>query len=165
METLNLIAIWKLPIILVCENNLYSEMTPSHETTSTPQTYQRAAAFGIRAFAVDGNDVEAMYQAVEEAASRARAGEGATYLEAMTYRLWGHMMGDPEVYRTKEEVAQAREREPIVRLGWRLVEIGFSDADLVRLEAEAEAVIADAVQFAESSPAPQPEAAFTDVFA
>jgi TPP-dependent pyruvate/acetoin dehydrogenase alpha subunit len=164
METLNLIAIWKLPVILVCENNLYSEMTPSHETTSTPQTYQRAAAFGIQAFQVDGNDVEAMYQAVEEAASRARAGEGATYLEALTYRLWGHMMGDPEVYRTKEEVVQARDREPIVRLGRRLVELGYSEADLARLEGEAEAIIADAVQFADSSPAPQPEAAFTDVF-
>ena len=164
METLNLIAIWKLPVILVCENNLYSEMTPSHETTSSPHTYQRAAAFGIRAFQVDGNDVEAMYAAVEEAASRARASEGATYLEAMTYRLWGHMMGDPEVYRMKEEVLQALEREPIVRLGRRLVELGFSDADLARLEAEAEAAIADAVQFAESSPAPQPEEAFSDVF-
>jgi len=165
LETLNLIAIWKLPVILVCENNLYSEMTPSHETTSTPQTYQRAAAYGITAYQVDGNDVEAMYQAVEEAATRARAGKGATYLEAMTYRLWGHMMGDPEVYRSKEEVVQARELEPISRLARRLKELGSSDADLARLEAEAEAIIADALQFAESSPAPQPEDAFTDVFA
>jgi pyruvate dehydrogenase E1 component alpha subunit len=165
LETLNLIAIWKLPVILVCENNLYSEMTPSHETTSTPQTYQRAAAYGITAYQVDGNDVEAMYQAVEEAAARARAGEGATYLEAMTYRLWGHMMGDPEVYRSKEEVVQARELEPIARLARRLKELSSSDADLARLEAEADAIIADALQFAESSPAPQPEDAFTDVFA
>ena len=165
LETLNLIAIWKLPVILVCENNLYSEMTPSHETTSTPQTYQRAAAYGITAYQVDGNDVEAMYQAVEEAAARARAGEGATYLEAMTYRLWGHMMGDPEVYRSKEEVVQARELEPIASLARRLKELSSSDADLARLEAEADAIIADALQFAESSPAPQPEDAFTDVFA
>jgi pyruvate dehydrogenase E1 component alpha subunit len=165
METLNLIAIWKLPVILVCENNLYSEMTPSHETTSTPQTYQRAAAYGIYACQVDGNDVEAMYQAVEEAAARARTGEGATYLEAMTYRLWGHMMGDPEVYRSKEEVVQAREREPIARLARRLKELGSSDTDLARLEGEADAIIADALQYAESSPAPQPEDAFTDVFA
>ena len=165
LETLNLIAIWKLPVILVCENNLYSEMTPSHETTSTPQTYQRAAAYGITAYQVDGNDVEAMYQAVEEAAARARAGEAATYLEAMTYRLWGHMMGDPEVYRSKEEVIQARDHEPIARLARRLKELGTSDTDLARLEAEADAIIADALQFAESSPAPQLEDAFTDVFA
>ena len=177
-ETLNLIAIWKLPVILVCENNLYSEMTPSHETTAaaariaagpivaaSPQTYQRAAAYGIAARQVDGNDVETMYLAVEEAAGRARAGEGATYIEAMTYRLWGHMMGDPEVYRTKEEVSQARENEPIVRLGRRLQGLGWTEAGLARLEAEAEAVIADAVQFAENSPLPKPEDAFTDVFA
>ncbi len=164
-ETLNLIAIWKLPVVLVCENNLYSEMTPSHETTSTPQTYRRAAAYGIEAFQVDGNDVEAVYAAVEAAAERARRGEGATYIEAMTYRLWGHMMGDPEVYRTREEVAQAHQREPVARLGQRLRETGCPEADLARLEAEAEAIVADALAFAESSPAPDPREAFTDVFA
>ncbi len=164
-ETLNLAAVWKLPVILVCENNLYSEMTPSHETTSVVETYQRAAAYGIPAVRVDGNDVETMYAAVEEAATQARAGGGPTYIEAMTYRLWGHMMGDPEVYRTKEEVAQAWENEPIIRLGNRLKDLGCSDADLTRLDSEAEAIIADALQFAEASPAPSPEEAFTEVFA
>lgn len=164
-ETLNLAAIWKLPVILVCENNLYSEMTPSHETTSVVETYQRAASYGIPAVRVDGNDVEAMYAAVEEAATQARAGGGPTYIEAMTYRLWGHMMGDPEVYRTKEEVAQAWENEPIVKLGNRLKGLGCSDADLTLLDSEAEAIIADALQFAEASPAPSPEEAFTEVFA
>jgi pyruvate dehydrogenase E1 component alpha subunit len=164
-ETLNLAAVWKLPVILVCENNLYSEMTPSHETTSVVETYQRAAAYGIPAVRVDGNDVETMYAAVEEAATQARAGGGPTYIEAMTYRLWGHMMGDPEVYRTKEEVAQAWENEPIIRLGNRLKDLGCSDADLTLLDSEAEAIIADALQFAEASPAPSPEEAFTEVFA
>lgn len=164
-ESLNLIAIWKLPVILVCENNLYSEMTPSHETTSPVETYRRAAAYGLQALRMDANDVEAMYAAVEEAAAHARAGRGATYIEAMTYRLWGHMMGDPEVYRTKEEVTQAWQNEPIGRLGRRLKSLGHSDADLARLEAEAEAIIADALQFAEASPAPSPEDALTDVFA
>jgi pyruvate dehydrogenase E1 component alpha subunit len=164
-ETLNLIAIWKLPVILVCENNLYSEMTPSHETTSTTRTFERAASYGIASTQVDGNDLEAMYQAVEEAAARARRGDGATYLEAMTYRLWGHMMGDPEVYRTKEEVVQARMNEPILRLGKRLQDLGHSTADLSALEAEADAIIADAVKFAENSPAPEPSEAFNGVFA
>lgn len=164
-ESLNLIAIWKLPVILVCENNLYSEMTPSHETTSPVETYRRAAAYGLQALRMDANDVEAMYAAVEEAAAHARAGRGATYIEAMTYRLWGHMMGDPEVYRTKEEVTQAWQNEPIGRLGRRLKSLGHSDADLARLEAEAKAIIADALQFAEASPAPSPEDALTDVFA
>ena len=164
LESLNLAVIWKLPLILVCENNLYSEMTPSHETTSVVETHKRASAFGFESIQVDGNDVEAMYNAVEQAGAKARAGCGPIYIEAMTYRLWGHMMGDPEIYRTKEEVAKAKENEPIVRLGRRLIELGCTDSDLMRLDSEAEAIIADALQFAESSPVPGPTDAFTDVF-
>ncbi len=164
LESLNLAVIWKLPLILICENNLYSEMTPSHETTSVVETYKRAAGFGFETMQVDGNDLEAVYNAVESAAARARAGGGPTYIEAMTYRLWGHMMGDPEIYRTKEEVAKAKENEPIIRFGRRLLELGCKDADLTRLDAEAEAIITDAVQFAEASPIPLPADAFTDVF-
>jgi TPP-dependent pyruvate/acetoin dehydrogenase alpha subunit len=164
-ETLNLIAIWKLPVILVCENNLYSEMTPSDETTSVAETFQRAGAYGIKSVRIDGNDVELMFNTMETAVVRARAGEGPTYIEAMTYRLWGHMMGDPEVYRTKDEVEQARQNEPIYRLGQRLKGLGYSDQDLARLESEAAAVISDSVQFAEASPMPEPEDLLVDVFA
>jgi TPP-dependent pyruvate/acetoin dehydrogenase alpha subunit len=164
-ETLNLAVVWQLPLILVCENNLYSEMTPSHESTSTPETYRRAAAYGMPALQVDGNDVEAMYAAVENAAAHGRAGQGPTYIEALTYRLWGHMMGDPEVYRTKEDVSLAWQDEPIGRLGRRLKASGHTDASLSQLESEAEAIIADALQFAENSPLPAPEDAFSDVFA
>jgi acetoin:2,6-dichlorophenolindophenol oxidoreductase subunit alpha len=164
LETLNLAVIWKLPLILVCENNLYSEMTPSHETTSVVETYKRAAAFGFEALQIDGNDVELVYNTVEQAAAKARSGGGPIYIEAMTYRLWGHMMGDPEIYRTKEEVSKAKENEPIVRCGRRLLELGCADADLIQLEAEAEAIIEDALQFAEASPTPEPTDAFTDVF-
>ncbi len=164
LETLNLASIWKLPLILVCENNLYSEMTPSHETTSNVETYKRAAAFGFDAIQIDGNDIELVYNTVEQAAAKARSGEGPIYIEAMTYRLWGHMMGDPEVYRTKEEVAGARENEPILRLGHRLIELGCNESDLVRFDAEAEAIIADALQFAETGPVPEPATALTDVF-
>ncbi|MGH8245471.1 MAG: thiamine pyrophosphate-dependent enzyme, partial [Gammaproteobacteria bacterium] len=114
---------------------------------------------------VDGNDVEAVYNAVEEAVTGARSGKGPVYIEVMTYRLWGHMMGDPEVYRTKEEVARARENEPIVRLNRRLKELGCTEAELAQLESEAESVLADALQFAESSPVPDAEAAFDDIFA
>jgi acetoin:2,6-dichlorophenolindophenol oxidoreductase subunit alpha len=164
-ETLNLAVVWKLPVIFVCENNRYSEMTPSHESTSTVETYKRGESFGMPAVVVDGNDVEAMYAAVEAAAARARSGGGPTYIEAMTYRLWGHMVGDPEVYRTKEEVAKAREVEPIIRLGQRLRQCGHGDADLARLEAEAEATIGDALQFADNSPAPHPDTVLEGVFA
>lgn len=164
LETLNLAVVWKLPLILFCENNLYSEMTPSHETTSVVETYKRAAAFGFDAVQIDGNDIELVYNTVEQAVAKARAGDGPVYIEGMTYRLWGHMMGDPEIYRTKEEVTTARENEPIIRLGRRLRELGCAEADLSGFDIEAEAVIADALQFAESSPAPEPEDAFTDVF-
>jgi pyruvate dehydrogenase E1 component alpha subunit len=129
------------------------------------ETYKRAAALGFDSIQIDGNDLELVYNTVEQAAAKARAGEGPVYIEAMTYRLWGHMMGDPEIYRTKDEVAKARENEPIVRLGRRLLELGCTDADLSSFDSEAAAVITDALQFAESSPLPQPEDAFTDVFA
>ena len=164
-ESLNLSVVWKLPVIFVCENNNYSEMTPSRSTTSVHPFSDRAAAYNMPAVQVDANDVEQMYIAVEAAVARARAGEGPTFIEAMTYRLYGHMMGDPEVYRTKEEVEQARQREPIVRLRQRLASLGYSDVDLDRLESEAEAIIADAIQYAEASPAPLSEDAFTDVYA
>jgi len=164
-ETMNLATVWKLPLILVCENNLYSEMTPYKETTSVDVLQERAASYGMHSVIVDGNDIEAMYTTVETAVDRARKGEGPTFIEAMTYRLWGHMMGDPEVYRTKEEVTQAHENEPIGRLGRRLKELGYSGADLTRLDEQAADVISDALQFAQSSPAPEPKDAFIDVFA
>ncbi len=165
LETLNLVSIWKLPVILLCENNLYSEMTPSVETTAPVDTWKRAEAFGIQSQRIDGNDVEEVYDKVNEAAERARQGGGATYLEAMTYRLWGHMMGDPEVYRTKEEVRQAWENEPIARAGRRLQGFGLTSQDLERLEAEAQVVVADALAFAEASPLPDPQDAMSDIFA
>jgi pyruvate dehydrogenase E1 component alpha subunit len=139
-------------------------MTPSHETTSVKEVHERAAAYGMEAVRIDANDVELMYNTMETAVAKARAGDGPTFIEAMTYRLYGHMMGDPEIYRTKEEVAQAREREPIHRLGLRLKSLGSSEDDLARLDAEAEAIIAEAVRFAEDSPTPSPDEAFTDVF-
>jgi pyruvate dehydrogenase E1 component alpha subunit len=163
-ETLNLSVVWKLPVIFICENNLYSEMTPSHETTSVSQARDRAAAYGMPAVRVDANDVELMYNITEAAVANARSGEGPTFVEAMTYRLYGHMMGDPEVYRTKEEVEQARQREPIYLLGVKLKSLGYSEAELNQLEAEAETIILDAVEFAEFSPAPEPDDAYSDVF-
>lgn len=164
-ETLNLAVIWKLPLVLVCENNLYSEMTSSRETTSVVETHKRAASYDMTAAQVNGNDVEAMYDAVSEAVANTRTGNGPTYLEAQTYRLWGHMMGDPEVYRTKDEVAQAHAREPIVRLGNRLRTMGLHDDALKKLETEAQEIISDALTFAQASPAPNPEEVFEDVFA
>jgi TPP-dependent pyruvate/acetoin dehydrogenase alpha subunit len=164
-EALNLAAVWKLPLILLCENNLYSEMTPIHETSSVASMVRRGEAYAIHSVQIDGNDLELVHATVAQAVARARAGEGPTFIEAMTYRLWGHMMGDPQVYRTKQEVADAWQTEPITRLGQRLLALGCSAADLARLEAEAEATLADGLAFAEASPAPAPEEALQDVFA
>ena len=164
-ESLNLAAVWQLPVILVCENNRYSEMTPSHETTAPVETWRRAAAYGIASRAVDGNDVEAVYDAVQAAAESARAGGGPAYLEANTYRLWGHMMGDPEVYRSKTEVAQAWENEPIRRAAERLRGLGSSAAELAALEAAAEEDIRAALAFAEAAPAPDPADALREIYA
>src|SRR6187401_2666230 len=91
-EALNLAAIWKLPLVLLCENNLYSEMTPAHETSSVTEMTRRGEAYGLPSVRIDGNDVEQVYATVEEAVTRARSGGGPTFIEAMTYRLWGHMM-------------------------------------------------------------------------
>ena len=163
-ETLNLVSIWKLPVIFLCENNLYSEMTPSIETTFPVETWKRAETNGILSKRIDGNDVEEVYDRVSEAAERARHGGGATYLEAMTYRLWGHMLGDPEVYRTKDEVNRAWENEPISRLNRHLQELGFTKEDLSQVEAEATTIISDALTFAEASPLPLPQDAMSDIF-
>jgi acetoin:2,6-dichlorophenolindophenol oxidoreductase subunit alpha len=164
-EALNLAVVWNLPLILVCENNLYSEMTPSHETTSTPETYRRAQAYGMPASEVDGNDVEAMFNAVAQAAADARVGKGPSYIEARTYRLWGHMMGDPEVYRTKEEVLKARENDPILRLKQKLVNLGVSESEAASIEQDAQGRIRQALEFAQNSPIPNPRDALTEVFA
>ena len=163
-ETMNLAVVWKLPLILICENNLYSEMTPYIETTSISGLYERAASYGMAATRIDGNDFELMYSTMEDAVQHARKGDGPFFIEAMTYRLTGHMMGDPEVYRTKEEVAQAWEVEPIRRLERRLRMLGHSDEEIARIEVEAEAVIDDALQFAENSPEPKPEDIYLDIF-
>ena len=109
-EALNLAVIWKLPVVLFCENNLYSEMTPIRDTVATPQITDRAVGYGMRAVRVDGYDPIATYEATLDAVERARRGEGPTFIEAMTYRLVGHMIGDNEVYRTKAEVAEWRAR-------------------------------------------------------
>ena len=113
-EALNLAVIWKLPVVLFCENNLYSEMTPIRDTVATPQITDRAIGYGMRAVRVDGYDPIATYEATLDAVERARRGEGPTFIEAMTYRLVGHMIGDNEVYRTKAEVAEWRARDMIV---------------------------------------------------
>jgi len=165
-ESLNIAQLWKLPLILLCENNLYAEMTPLAESNPLATIADRAKGYAMRSEKVDGNDVVAVYDCVRAAAERARAGEGPTLIEAMTYRLTGHMIGDSETYRTKEEVAEARKREPIVRAREKLIsEFGASEAEVDAAQAHAKAQIDAAVQFAKASPYPDPSEATQDIWA
>ena len=164
-EAMNLAAIWKVPAIFICENNLYSEMTPIAKTTTNKDLAERAAAYRMPATIVDANDVEAMHAAVSEAVARARRGEGPTFIEAKTYRLVGHMIGDSQIYRSKDEVEEWRaQRDPIRLAGDKLIARGVTQAELDAISAGADATVADAAAFASASAFPDVSEIFVDVF-
>jgi pyruvate dehydrogenase E1 component alpha subunit len=165
-ETFNIAQKWHLPVIFYCENNRYSEMTPIKRTSSAEEIFLfPRGAYGMESMQIDGNDVEQVYQAVRAAADRARSGEGPTFIEALTYRLAGHMAGDLETYRSAEEIDLQRHHEPLVVLYDRLLERGVSREELDQIDAEVKAQVKEAVEFAENSPWPDPVEAYTDVFA
>lgn len=164
-ETFNIASKWKLPIIFYCENNRYSEMTPIERTSSVSELYMFARAYGMESVQIDGNDVEEVYLAVSQAAERARAGLGPTFVEGLTYRLAGHMAGDLETYRTSEEIEAQRMHEPLVRLAERLKAAGVEESTLEQIRAEVEQVVEGAVEFAQNSPWPDRYEAYTDVYA
>ncbi len=164
-EALNMAALWKLPCILFCENNLYAEMTPIREEASVERLADRGCAYGIPGVAVDGNDVEAVFDATAAAVARAREGEGPTLIEAVTYRLTGHMFGDTQPYRSRDEVESARAKEPLLTARGRLRGRGVADEVVARVEAEVEAEIQAAIAFARQSPEPRGEEAMADVHA
>jgi TPP-dependent pyruvate/acetoin dehydrogenase alpha subunit len=163
-ETFNMSQKWRLPVIFYCENNRYSEMTPTTRTSSVSDIYTFVQAYGMRSVQIDGNDVEVVYAAVSEAATRARAGEGPTYIEGITYRLSGHMAGDLETYRTSQEIEMQREYEPLARLRQRLVERGVSETTLDEIVAKTTAEVEEAVEFAQNAPWPELAEAYTDVY-
>ncbi len=164
-ETMNMASKWNLPLIFYCENNRYSEMTPIARTSSVPEIDKFAQSYGMASVQIDGNDVEVVHQAVSEAAARARAGEGPTFIEGITYRLAGHMAGDLETYRSSEEIDAQREHEPLVVLHRKLSERGVEEETLQTIRDEVEAEVSEAVEFAQNSPWPDPAEAYTDVFA
>jgi acetoin:2,6-dichlorophenolindophenol oxidoreductase subunit alpha len=156
-ESLNLAAIWRLPVIYVCENNGFAESTPASYATSVPDVAARASGYGIPGVVIDGADVLEVYAAMREAVARARAGEGPTLLEAKTYRFMGHFEGDPERYRDDEERTQLRERDAIPALREHLLAGGYATPDdLDATQAEIEAAVDQAVEFARASPFPDP---------
>ena len=153
-EALNLAALWKLPVIFVCENNHYAISTSVESSTALGSFYQRAAGYGIPGVKIDGNDVLQVYQTAKEAVERARNGEGPSLIECDTYRFRGHHEGDEQSYRTKDEVDQMRmHNDCIMRLKGHLQERhGWSEEEEQELLRQVEQEIADAVKFAQSSP-------------
>jgi acetoin:2,6-dichlorophenolindophenol oxidoreductase subunit alpha len=158
-ESLNLAAIWKLPVLYVCENNGFAESTPAAYATSVPDVASRAAAYGIAGVVVDGVDAIGVYQAARAAVERARGGEGPTLLEVKTYRFMGHFEGDPDRYRDDEDRRTTRAHDALAALHERLVADGHaSEGDLEAMRAEIETAVSDAVEFARASPFPDPAA-------
>jgi pyruvate dehydrogenase E1 component alpha subunit len=165
-ETLNMAALWKLPIIFVVENNKWAIGMAHDRATSNPEIYKKASVFNMVGVEVDGMDVLAVHSVAQEAVARARAGEGPTLIEALTYRFRGHSLADPDELRSKDEKEFWFSRDPIKKLGTYLVEQNLADAaELKDIERRIQAVIDDAVKFAESSPEPDPSELYRFIFA
>jgi TPP-dependent pyruvate/acetoin dehydrogenase alpha subunit len=169
-ESLNLAAVWKLPVVFVCENNGFGEFTPMQTVTSVKDIAVRAKAYDIPGHIVDGNDVLEVYRYASEAIARARAGEGPTLLECKTYRWEGHVVGEQAFlgtgsYRTEQEVNEWKTRCPLIRFDKFAAESGkISVADLQRIKKETEAELEEAVKFARESPLPDASEVTEDVF-
>jgi pyruvate dehydrogenase E1 component alpha subunit len=156
-ECFNLAALWRLPVVYVCENNQYGEYTASQNVTAGGRLADRARPFGMPSTSVDGMDVLAVHAAVVDAVRRARDGCGPTLIECETYRFYGHHVGDVGKYRTPEEVDLWRRRDPIERLADHLTKLGIvGAAERMDIDQETTAAIEDAVEFARSSPFPEP---------
>ncbi|MDQ2083836.1 thiamine pyrophosphate-dependent dehydrogenase E1 component subunit alpha [Xanthobacteraceae bacterium Astr-EGSB] len=164
-ESLNLAGLWRLPVIFVCENNRYAGAQSYAEHTPVASLAARASAYGMPGESVDGNDAPAIAEATLRARERALAGEGPTLIECMTYRWHGHGEADRQRYQPADEIAAWKKKCPIERLAKALREAGeLTDAELAGLWAEAAAIVADAVRYAEESPWPAPEEALDDVW-
>jgi TPP-dependent pyruvate/acetoin dehydrogenase alpha subunit len=157
-EAMNLASLWALPNIFICENNLYGEATPQAKHMKIKDIAVRAKAYDMPGVVVDGQDVLAVYDAVTEAVKRARDGKGPSLIEAKTYRFHGHHIGDPETYRTKEEVEEWMEkRDPIKLFKAKLLkEFKVKGTDIDPIEHKILKEIEDAVKFAAQSPTPDP---------
>ncbi|MDX6740167.1 thiamine pyrophosphate-dependent dehydrogenase E1 component subunit alpha [Actinocorallia sp. A-T 12471] len=164
-EGVNLAATWNLPVVFLCQNNLYAEMTPVEETMAIPHVADRAKGVGMAGVTVDGNDPVATYLAVKEAVDRARAGGGPTLVEAVTFRFEGHYAGDTAKYIPRDQLAEMRERDPMVTFPRALLEAGFTQDELDAVKAAAEAAVEDAVKAVVSAPAPDIAEIQLDVYA
>ncbi|MDB9473353.1 pyruvate dehydrogenase (acetyl-transferring) E1 component subunit alpha [Dolichospermum circinale] len=165
-ETLNMAALWKLPILFVVENNKWAIGMAHERATSQPEIYKKASVFNMVGVEVDGMDVLAVRQVAQEAVARARAGEGPTLIEAMTYRFRGHSLADPDELRSKEEKEFWFARDPIKKLAGYLLEQNLAtEAELKDIERKIQGIIEEAVKFAQSSPEPDPSELYRFIFA
>lgn len=165
-ESMNLAAIWSLPVLFVCENNQYAESTPVTKVMLVNHVADRAAAYGIPSMIVDGMDVMAVYEATKKAADRAREGKGPTLIECKTYRYMGHEEGDPwTTYRSEKEVEEWKKKDPINRFKRFLIKNEvFTENKEAEIDKEIENLVEDAIKFARESPWPKQEEALKDVF-
>jgi TPP-dependent pyruvate/acetoin dehydrogenase alpha subunit len=166
LECGNMAALWKLPVILLCENNQFAMSTRPSETTSVSELTQRALALGIHGNRLDGTDVLAVFDAVTASASKARLGNGPSFIEAVCYRFEGHFSGDNLKYRSKNEYSEWRKKDPITRLRDRLINgnlLSVEEAD--DLAASADREIDEALEFAKKMPLPDPATACEDLYA
>jgi len=158
-------AIWKLPVVFVCENNQYGMSTSMERSTAVKRVAERASAYAMPGITVDGNDFSAVAEAVDIAVARAKNGDGPSLIENLTYRWRGHSKSDRNRYRTKEEIAEWQARDPIRRMADMLIGHKIVTPDEVAsIEAEANQIIEDAIAFAKDSPAPRIEEATRDVY-
>jgi pyruvate/2-oxoglutarate/acetoin dehydrogenase E1 component/TPP-dependent pyruvate/acetoin dehydrogenase alpha subunit len=165
-ESLNMASLWNLPVIFVCENNLYAMSVPWNKATKLPDVASRACAYGIPGEVVDGMDVLAVRGAVAKAAERARRGEGPSLIEAKTYRWFGHSHSDPRAYRTRAEEAEWKERDPITVMKDNLQVVKMlTDGEFESLETATDAKLDKAMEFSNASPEPKAADVDTDVFA
>jgi len=165
-EALNMSQIWKLPVVFVCENNLYMEYTPISEVTAVEHpAADRASAYGMERIIVDGNDADEIYRTAQAAFARARAGDGPSLIEAMTYRHSGHSRADPATYRPAGELEAWKKRDPIPNYRQRLLEFGIAESDIVSIENDVTRRIDEAVETAKASPPPAEEALMRQVWA
>ncbi len=165
-EALNLAAVWKLPVVFCCENNLYMEYTPISAVTAVKHpAADRAASYGLERQVIDGNDADAVFQAASAAIAKARSGGGPSLVECLTYRHSGHSRADPAKYRPKEEVEEWMKRDPLALYRNRLLGMGIAEGALAKIEADAMAKLDQATEAAKASPTPAVETAMTDVWA
>lgn len=165
-EAFNMAMLWKLPVIFVCENNGYAMGTSVQRTTNVLDIHKIGEAFDMPNAAVDGMTVEAVHKAMDEAVTRARKGDGPTFLEIRTYRYRGHSMSDPAKYRTKEEVEEYKHQDPIEKVKNTLLSNKWiTEQQLEELEEKIETIVNESVEFAENSPLPSEDEIYNDVYA